>query len=110
MFSRLFPRHKIRANQAGFIRRGLAFGLDTLIIAILSSIIYAGYTEPMARMRHEPSPVSATIKTLEEGGSAVWTPEKGLQTIPDKKQAYLDLLKGKISEEEYQKAAAMSAE
>lgn len=110
MLTRLFPRNKARADQAGFIRRGLAFGVDALIIAILSSIVYTGYSELLARLKREPSPVSATIKTLEEGGSAVWTPGKGLQTRPDKKQEYLEILKGRLPDEEFQRAGAMTAE
>ena len=108
MFSRLFPRHKVRADQAGFIRRGLAFGLDALIIAVLSSLVYTGYAELRARIRHEPSPISGTIKALEEGGDASWTLERELQVEQDKKRGYLDLLKGQISEEEYRTAESMT--
>jgi uncharacterized RDD family membrane protein YckC len=108
MFSRLFPRHKVRADQAGFIRRGLAFGLDVLIIAVLSSLVYTGYSALRARMRHEPSPISGAIKALEEGGEASWTLERGLQVEQDKKQEYLDLLKGQISKEEYRAAESMT--
>jgi len=106
----LFPRNKAHPSQAGFIRRGLAFGLDALIIAILSSIVYSGYTELMARLRHEPSPVSMTVKAIREGESATWSPEKGLRTGPDKKQEYLEILKDRLSDEEFQRAAAMTAE
>jgi hypothetical protein len=81
----ILPRNKAHPAQAGFIRRGLAFGLDALIIAILSSIVYSGYTELMARLRHEPSPVSKTVQALREGESATWSPDKGLRTGPDKK-------------------------
>lgn len=109
MFSRLFPKHKARADQAGFIRRGLAFGLDALIIAILSSIVYSGYTELMARLRNEPSPVSKTVQALREGESATWSPDQGLRTGPDKKQEYLELLKDRLPEGEFQKARTMAA-
>ncbi|MGB9907527.1 MAG: RDD family protein [Candidatus Saccharicenans sp.] len=108
MFSRLLPRHKVRADQAGFIRRGLAFGLDALIIAVLSSLVYTGYAELRARIRHEPSPVSRTIEALEKGGEASLTLERGLQVEQDKKQEYLDLLQGRITEKEYQEAKAMT--
>lgn len=106
----VFPRNKAHPSQAGFIRRGLAFGLDALIIAMLSSVVYAGYSELMARIRHEPSPVSRTIQAVREGESATWSPEKGLQARPDKKQEHLELLKNRLPDEEFQKAAAMSPE
>ncbi|MGQ9800482.1 MAG: RDD family protein [Candidatus Saccharicenans sp.] len=109
MFSRLFPRHKARADQAGFIRRGLAFGIDALIIAVLSSLVYTGYAELRARLKHDPSPVSIAIKALEDGSETSLTLERGLQVEQDKKQGYLDLLKGRITEEEYQKAESMTA-
>jgi uncharacterized RDD family membrane protein YckC len=106
----IFPRNKAHPSQAGFIRRGLAFGLDALIIAVLSSIIYSGYSDLMARIRHEPSPVSRTVQAIREGESATWSPQKGLQTGPDKKQEYLELLKDRLPAEEFQRASAMTAE
>ncbi len=110
MLKKIFPRHKVRPDQAGFIRRALAFGTDALLIAIISSVIYTGYSELRARFTGRPSPVSSTLKILEEGGSAAWSPEKGLETAPDKKQEYLNLLRGKIPEEEYRKASSMNAD
>lgn len=110
MFSRLFPRHKARADQAGFVRRGLAFGLDALIIALLSSVVYSGYSELMARIRHEPSPVAGVVSAFKEGESVTWPPPKEKPTAPDKKQQYLDLLEGRLPDEEFQKAATMTAE
>lgn len=106
----IFPRNKAHPSQAGFIRRGLAFGLDALIIAILSSIVYSGYAELMARLRHEPSPVSRTVQAIREGESATWSPEKGLQTGPDKKREYLEILRDRLPDEEFQRAAALTAE
>ncbi|MCX8160945.1 MAG: RDD family protein [Candidatus Saccharicenans sp.] len=109
-FSRLFPRNKAHPAQAGFIRRGLAFGLDGMIIAILSSIVYSGYSELVARIRHEPSPVAGVVQSIREGGSATWSPQKGLQTGTDKKGEYLELLKDLLPDEEFQKASALTAE
>ena len=110
MLARLFPRHKARADQAGFIRRALAFGLDGLLIAILSSIVYTGYSELMARIRHEPSPSSRSVRALREGESLTWSPEKGLQTGADKKKEYLELLKNRLPAEDFEKAGGMTAE
>lgn len=109
MFSKLFPRHKARADQAGFVRRALAFGIDALIIGVLSSLVYTGYAELRARLKHEPTPVSRAIKALEDGSETSLTLERGLQVEQDKKQEYLDLLKGRITEEEYQKTESMTA-
>lgn len=108
MLSRLFPRHKARADQADFIRRGLAFGLDALIIAVLSSLVYTGYAELRTRLRHEPSPVSEAIKDVKVNESSNPALEQKLQEEEDKKQEYLRLLKMLISEEEYQKAESMN--
>ncbi|MGB4704297.1 MAG: hypothetical protein WBI18_04380 [Candidatus Saccharicenans sp.] len=108
MLRKLFPRHKVRPDQAGFIRRALAFGFDALLIAIISSVIYTSYSELRARLMDRPSPVSSTLKILEEDGSAARSPKKGLETAPDKKQEYLNLLRGKIPEEEYRHFLAAS--
>jgi len=110
MFSNLFPQHKARADQAGFIRRGLAFGMDGLIIGLLSLIVYSGYAGLRARSQHEKSPISQVVQSLEEGKNVSLTLEEGLKTQKDKKQEYLELLKGKIPDEEYQKAAGLTAE
>lgn len=108
MLSRLFRRKKARADQADFIRRGLAFGLDALIIAALSSLVYSGYAELRTRLRPEPSPVSEAIKDVKGNGRPNLKLEQDGQTEQDKKQEYLNLLKMLISDEEYRKAELMN--
>ncbi len=108
--AKLFPANKIRPDQAGFIRRGLAFTVDGVIIAILSTLVYFGYAELKARVRHEPSPLSQTIQALSKGGNISISTETGIKADQDKKTALLDLLKGRLPDEEYQKAAAMTEE
>jgi hypothetical protein len=46
--ARLFPRHKARPDQAGFVRRGLAFAVDVVLIGFLSMLIYLAYVEVKA--------------------------------------------------------------
>jgi hypothetical protein len=110
MFSRLFPRHKARPDQAGFIRRGMAFGVDALIIAVLSLIVYTGFSELRARMKKEVSPLSRVVQVLNEGGSASVNLNEGIITRQGKKAEYLSLLKKRIPDEDYQKATGMTAE
>lgn len=105
----LFPGNKAHPAQAGFIRRGLAFGMDALIIAILSSIVYTGYSQLMARISPEPSPVTAAIEVPRRGESTSRSEPEALQAKPDKKQEYLDLLKDRLPAEDFKKALAMSA-
>ncbi len=104
----LFPGNKAHPAQAGFIRRGLAFGVDALIIATLTSVVYAGYSRLMARISPEPSPATTTIEVLRGGESPRLPEQKAQQAEPDKKQEYLDLLKDRLPDEELQKATAMS--
>jgi uncharacterized RDD family membrane protein YckC len=108
--AKLFPVNKIRPDQAGFIRRGLAFTVDGVIIAILSMMVYSGYVGLKARIRHEPSPLSQTIQALSKGGNISISTQTGIKADQDKKTALLDLLKGRLPDEEYQKAAAMTEE
>ncbi len=108
--AKLFPGNKIRPDQAGFIRRGLAFTVDGVIIAILSMLVYSGYVELKARIRHEVSPLSQTIQALSKGGNISISTETGIKADQDKKTALLDLLKGRLPDEEFQKAAAMTEE
>jgi len=110
VFSRLFPRHKARPDQAGFVRRGLAFSVDALIIALVSLMVYTGYAEIMARMKKEPSPLSRVAKALKEGSSVSINLNEGVTTTHDKKTEYLNLLKNRIPDEDYQKATGMTAE
>ncbi|MDD8019980.1 MAG: RDD family protein [Acidobacteriota bacterium] len=110
MFSKLFPRNKIQPDQAGFIRRGLAFAVDAAIITVLSLLVYSGYAELKARLRHETSPAGQVAKTLSKGGNITISTETGISVEQEKKMALLDLLKGRIPYEQYQKATAMTDE
>lgn len=110
MSPKLFARNKVQPDQAGFIRRGLAFTVDGVIIAILSTLVYSGYVGLKARIRHEPSPLSQTIQALSKGGNISISTETGIKADQDKKTALLDLLKGRLPDEEYQKAVAMTDE
>jgi len=110
MFSKLFPRNKVQSDQAGFIRRGLAFAIDGIIISILSGLVYSGYAELKARVQHQPSPASRMIEALNKGEDVSVSAEGGIKVEPDQKTTLLDLLKGRIPDEEYQKATAMTDE
>jgi len=102
--------NKIKPDQAGFVRRGLAFAIDGIIISILSGLVYSGYAELKARVQHQPSPASRMIEALNKGEDVSVRAEGGIKVAPDQKTTLLDLLKGRIPDEEYQKATAMTDE
>ncbi|MBN2245411.1 MAG: RDD family protein [Candidatus Aminicenantes bacterium] len=110
MFSRLFPRHKARPDQAGFIRRGLAFSVDAAIIGILSMFIYLVYFEIRASISGEPGLIAQMSQAIKEGSGFSIRMEEDEADERIMKQSLLKILKEKISEEEYGRAEDMSAE
>ncbi|HRD02037.1 MAG TPA: RDD family protein [Candidatus Saccharicenans sp.] len=110
MFSKLLARNKVQPDQAEFVRRGLAFAIDGAIISILSILVYSGYAELKARIQHQPSPAGQVMEALSKGEDVTVSAEGGIKVEQDEKAALLDLLKGRIQDEEYQKAMAMTDE
>ncbi len=65
--SRLFPRHKARPDQAGFVRRGLALAFDTVIIGLISLLIYLTIVEIKALATGEPGIIAQASQAFKEG-------------------------------------------
>ncbi|MBC7365075.1 MAG: RDD family protein [Candidatus Aminicenantes bacterium] len=112
---RIFPQHKAHPQQAGFVRRGLAFLVDALIIGILSSIVYSGYAEIRAWVNQKPSPTAKMAEEVKEGGKLTVDFNKGTyvekkQEETELKKACLRILKDKLPAVEYEKAEALSEE
>lgn len=113
--NKLFPRYKAHPQQAGFMRRGLAFLVDALIIGIISSLVYTAYSETRALLRHEKSPTSEIVQEIKRDGHLSLDINQGPKLDSGKKgpgtrEEYLKSLKNKISPEEYQKAQTLSEE
>jgi len=110
MMSRLFPRHKVRPDQAGFIRRGLAFSFDAIVIAVLSLLIYLVFFEIKAKATGKPGIIAQVSQAIKEGaGFSIRTKEdKSDERIM--KQSFLKIIKKRIPEEEYESAKEMSVE
>lgn len=110
MLSRLFPRHNARPDQAGFVRRGLAFMVDAVIIGILSVLIYLIYAEIKASVTGEPGIIAQVSQAIREGSGFSIRMEEDETDERIMKQSFLKILKDRISEEEYASAQGMSAE
>jgi len=132
---KLFPRRKAHPDQAGFIRRGLAFCFDLMIIYIISALIFIGFSEFRAWIQGEPGPISLIIDSFSEiqqgedadiaiGPSKI-TGEESLtdyQKLSDEeaeaddaqdefaRNILLMTLENQISAEEYEEAQRMSYE
>jgi len=110
MFSRLFPRYKARPDQAGFIRRGLAFSVDAVIIGFLSVLIYLIYAEIKASVTREPGIIAQVSQAIKEGSGFSIRMEEDEADERIMKQSLLRILGERVSEEEYARAKDMSAE
>ena len=111
----LFPHHRAYPEQASFLRRAMAFGVDVLIIGIISSIAYSGYSEIKAWLHRKPSPTSKIIQEARTGSKLTLDLNKGAYTETNKednelKSQYLKILKEKLTPEEYDKALASTEE
>lgn len=112
---KLFPRHRAHPRQAGFGRRGLAFLVDALIIALISSVVYSAYGEIRAWINREPSPTAEIAEKIKKGGSLTLDFNEGprvdqSKNEPERKLEYLKVLKEKLSPEQYEKAQRLSEE
>lgn len=110
MIRRIFPRHKACPDQAGFIRRGLAFSFDATVIAVLSLLIYLVFFEIKAKATGEPGIIAQVSQAIKEGsGVSIRTKEdKSDERIM--KQSFLKIIKERIPEKEYELAKEMSVE
>ncbi len=107
---RPFPRHKVRPDQAGFIRRGLAFSFDAVIITLLSLLIYLVISEIKAAASDEPGIIAQASQAFKEGAgfSIRMREDKADERIM--RSSFLKVLKERLTEEEYKRARDMSAE
>lgn len=104
---RLFPCHKARPDQAGFLRRLFAFTIDSIIIVILAFLVYLVYIEIAAAFKKEPGLVAMAIRAIKEGGPfLITTEEQELDQFL--KKVYLQELEKKLSPEEYNRAKGMT--
>ena len=108
--SRLLARFKARPDQAGFVRRGLAFSIDALIIGLLSLLVYLAVFEIRAASSGEPGIIAQASQALKEGAGFSIRMREGKNEEKALKESFLKILKGRISEAEYDRAARMSAE
>lgn len=107
--SRLFPRHKARPDQAGIVRRGLAFGVDLAIVGVLSFAVYLAIAEIGAAMSGEPGIVAQVREGYREGGG--FTIRIGEEESEERalKDSFLKSLRPMLSEAEYERLLDMSA-
>ncbi len=108
--ARLFPRHKARPDQAGFVRRGLAFAVDVVLIGFLSMLIYLAYVEVKASVAGETGIIAQVSRALKEGSGFSIRMEQDENDERIMKYSLLKTLRERISAEEYAKATEMSAQ
>ncbi len=107
---RFFPQHKVRPDQAGFVRRGLAFSVDAVIISLISLLVYLMISEIKAAASDEPGIIAQASQAFKEGSgfSIRMREDKADERIM--KSSFLKILKERLTEEEYERARDMSAE
>lgn len=110
MIPRLFPRHKARPDQAGFIRRGLAFSFDAMVIGLLSLLIYLAIVEIRAAVSGEPGIIAQAFQAFEEGAGFSIRMREDRNDERIMKSTFLKALKERISTERYERARDLSAE
>jgi hypothetical protein len=110
MLLRILPRHKALPNQAGFIRRGLAFTVDVIIISVFSLFIYLIFNELKAHGSGEPGIITQMSQALKEGSSFSIRLKEDRDAERHMKHSLLKILKGKIPPEEYELAEKLSSE
>jgi len=104
------PLNKICPDQAGSLRRFLAFSFDMIIITLLSICIYLGLSEVTATKRGKPGVLTQIVDAFKEGSSITMTLGSKKSSEKIVRDAYLDILKDQLSPEEYKRAKEMSPE
>ena len=104
MLSRILQRHKALPDQAGFIRRGLAFTVDIIIISLLSLLIYVTFTELKARASGEQGIIAQMSQAFKEGTDFSIRLKEDKKEERTLKYDFLKILKGRIPYEEYELA------
>lgn len=104
------PRRKAHPDQAGFFRRSLAWAADMAIIAILSLVLYVGFTELSAFFTKRPGMATRLIRALREGSAISFAFGSEKQVKRTIRQAYLEILKPELSPQDYDLAQRMSLE
>ncbi len=104
------PRAKAHPDQAGFIRRGLALGVDIIIITIISFVIYVGASESLSGITGEPGIVSQIVDAFSNDKSVSVVLGSEEQSEGAIKSTYLEVLEERLDEEEYALARDMNAE
>lgn len=107
---KFLKRRKIHPQQAGFLRRGLAFGLDVVIMFFLSVILYLLMLELIGFAGGTGGPVSDTFRAIRAGKEVSTTVDFHGKTEERVKAFTLRLLKPRLGEEEYRLAEKMTAE
>lgn len=102
-------RRKARPDQAGFFRRALAFGVDTVLITLAAFVLYIPYSEIRGALGGEPG-FLARLNAGRPGQTLTLNIGLESQERRARKSAYLAYLKELLTEEEYLKASKMSAE
>jgi 2-polyprenyl-6-hydroxyphenyl methylase/3-demethylubiquinone-9 3-methyltransferase len=106
-----FPKHKAHPDQASFSLRFVAFSFDTLLIFLVSLVLYVAYTEIAAPYTHEEGLLAKYKREMKEGKSVMLTLGTGTENQKERiKESYLDVLEDHLSPEEYERAQGMSLE
>lgn len=106
----MLPCHKALPDQAGFIRRGLAFTTDVSIISLLSLLVYLTFIEIKAKASEEPGLIAQVSQALKEGAGVSIRMKEDKNEEKTLKYGFLKILEGKIPHEEYESAKKMTSE
>ena len=109
-------RHRAHPQQAGFLRRFLAFGADSVIMTFLALFVFFAGNEALARLSGRTGELARFAKAIREGASvsvSVKGKSSGLAVGEAKseeaefRKAFLQKLHATLSEDEFVRASTM---
>lgn len=110
-------RYRAHPQQAGFVRRFLAFAVDTLIVTLTSIIVFFAYNEIAAGLNGRTGEFSRFVRAMKEHASVIVLPRgtSAAMSIGNPKEAegefksaYLKKLRERLTAEEFDRANVMS--
>jgi tetrahydromethanopterin S-methyltransferase subunit B len=110
-------RHRAHPQQAGFFRRFFAFAVDTLIVTLVSLVVFFSYNEIAARLNGRTGEFSRFMMAMKERASASilirgtsmgLTIGKPREAEGEFKSAFLKKLRESLPEQEFARASELS--
>jgi uncharacterized RDD family membrane protein YckC len=103
-----FKCRKALPNQAAFLRRFFAFTIDSIVIYLLTILVFLVYFEIKAAAKGEPGLIARAVEAIKKGEPFLVTDESDEEVEKYLEMAYRNILKKKLPPEEYERTEKMS--